>query len=125
MRRGGVILDRETGMLHFVPSWPPTPYPKDRWIRKEETTRWQTFKRLSREVIAVEKDKVSYKNQDGEIKVCSIMAFRKWCERAGVEAERLADWKVSKEDGKTVYILKKRSSRRRKKSTKKKVKQRA
>lgn len=119
MRRGFMTFDEETGTLRYIPSWPPRPSVGDHWVKEAE----RFNKRLERKVVAEKGAKVSYEDQNGDLKVCSKDAFQRWCDDCRAEPKRLAGWRIKKKDGKTVveYIQKKRR-RATKKRTKKVVK---
>ncbi len=91
MRRTLVLYNRETKTLSTVPPWPPYPKYGDRW----EKPKWRRGKFLSRRVLEVTKvGNVVYKDQDGKEKICTVNAFRKWCDGCRARARVLGRKKV-------------------------------
>ena len=93
MRRAQVFFNRETQTLSVEPAWPPYPKKGDRWEKQGDR------KLLKRRVTDVTRaGNVTYKDQDGGEKICSVRSFRKWCDDCRAKALRLGGKKVVYEE---------------------------
>ncbi|MGE3483713.1 MAG: hypothetical protein AB7L09_03155 [Nitrospira sp.] len=99
-----MTINEKTGLLTYNPPWPPAPSEHDLWVKKTK------YALLEREVVAVKGINVSYKDQNGDLKICSREAFWRWCDDSRAQPKRLANYTITEKDGETKikYVPRKR-----------------
>lgn len=110
MIRPQVLWNKKKNMIEVTPGWPPLPSVGDHWVKP--ATEGTREKRLERWVLKIVGWKVTYEDQDGNIKTTHADKFQKWTDDRRAQPQKLREYVILKPDKDQNEILKLRKKKR-------------